>query len=477
MAHSTAEPPAHLIPAAPTLRLPRVELAWVWLAAPPCLAAFVGGFLPLEAVDPWWSLVLGTAPSGASDPIVFTPLVGPAANVQWLAHRALAGLHAAGGVGALLALRSIILALSLALLQLLVLQTGHPASRAALAATLALPTVIAGAAVRPQLFAIPLFVAILLLGGPRADRRRTPLALAAAVALWANVHGSFVLAPIALLVLAAAGPWRLAALRLRLAGIALAAALLDPWAAGVYSAAVQVAQANGTGTSSLALEWRPLDPLSLPGLFFLLQAGAAIVAILRLRRACPLEWLVLAIPLALLALTGGRHTLWFALAIGPLAAGALSSPAARPAAYSTATSLVVAALLLLGVVGVLRPLGDGAQQLAPETPIEAADRLTMTDARRVFAFSDWGGYLAWRLRPDGRVYVDDRFEQHSADLWARYRSISRAEPGWERLLDEADVDALALEVRQQGPLVAAADRSPAWRPVHRDERSAVFVRR
>lgn len=457
--------------------LPRVETTAVWLAAPPALAGLVGGFLPLEAIDPWWSLLLGAAPAGGPDPIVFTPLVGPPANVQWLAQRLLAGLYELGGFGLLLAVRAFVLVLTLATAELVALRHGAGARAASLATLLILPTVLAGAAVRPQLLAVPLFALLLVLGGPLVERHWAPFALGGAVALWANVHGSFVLAPPVLALLALGGPRRLAAVRLRLAALALLAGLANPWGLAIYPAVLEVTRSNGGGASSLALEWRPLDLQSSPGIFFLLQLGLAGLSFVRTRRARGLGWALLAAPLAALALTSGRHTIWFGLAVVPLVATGLAGAGAANGRRSRLNAPLVSSLALLGLVGLGQPFAGANRPLAPETPIELADRLAATEADRLFAFSDWGGYLAWRLRPAGRVYIDDRFEQHSPEVWASYRSISRAEPGWQERLDEAGVDALALEPRQQAPLVAAVERSESWQTIYRDEASALFVRR
>lgn len=455
--------------------LPRIEAGAVWLAAPMALAAFVGGFLPLEAIDPWWSLLLGSAPSGGADPIVFSLPVGPAANVQWLAQRALAGLYHIGGFGLLLAGRGVVLALTLALAELLALREGADPRRAGLIGLVTLPTAVAGAAVRPQLLALPLFGATLLLGGPLVERRWTPFALLGTVALWANLHGSFALAGPVLVVLALGGPRRLVPARLRLAALTLVAGLVNPWGPAIFPAVLETTRANGGGAGSLALEWRPLDLVSLPGLFFGLQVGLVGLGLARGRDSGGLPWAPLIGLLAAFALGSGRQTVWLGLAVAPLAIHAL--PEATGGARRWPAAGLLGGLALLALAGLGHPFLDPDRQLAPETPVALANRLDGAGARRLFAFSDWGGYLAWRLRPDGRVYIDDRFEQHGPETWATYRSISLAEPGWQERLDRLGVDALALDARQQAPLAAAAERSDAWQLVYRDEAGALFVRR
>jgi hypothetical protein len=440
------------------------------------LAAFVGGLLPLEAIDPWWSLLLGVAPPGGPDPIVFTPLVGPAVNAQWLGQRVLAAVYACGGVGLLLAFRATVLALVATIGELLVIRAGADARQAGLATMLILPTLVSGAAVRPQLLAIPLFALVILVGGTWPTRRWAPAAVAAITVLWANVHGSFVLAALALALLSVGGPPRVARIRLCLALVALVAGLVNPWGVAMFAAVLEVTKANGGGASSLALEWRPLDLLSMPGFFFLLQIAAASLGVRRSRRATCVAWVVLALPLAALGLGSGRHTVWVALATLPLVALAL--PRAHESERRSALAIpMVAALAILALVGLSNPLVASDRRLAPDTPVELADRAASAGVGRLFAFSDWGGYLAWRLRPTGRVFIDDRFEQHPTERWASYVSISRAEPGWQEELDAMGADALALDRHGQAPLVAAAERSADWRLAYDDAQGVLFVRR
>jgi hypothetical protein len=472
-----------------SLRL-QPSLTLVWLAAPIALALFAAGLFQAEPIDIWWCLLLGSAPPGSPDPVVFTPLAPLDANAQWLAQRWLAQLFGLGGMGLLLVTRALLLGLTVGLTLWLAVGSGSSPRQAALAIVPALPIILAGGALRPQLFALPLFALVLLLGGLYHRRRGAPLAVALAVGLWANLHGSFVLAPVALALLAAGAlrpsrfePGRAplfvdrpeAAARLRLTVVAALAALANPWGVGIYQSALQVALANGGGgLRGIAGEWKPLDPTSFWGLLFVVVSLCA--ALGAVRSPSSRAWIPLALGLGALGLSGARHITWFAVAAMPLAALALPRLASAAPGRPGLNAFLLASLTALAVAGLLQPALRPERQLADGTPVALGDLLAESKARRIFAYSDWSGYLAWRLRPEARLFVDNRFEQHPRPIWEQYVAISRAEGDWAAELDTLGVDALALDTVKQAPLIAAARASGGWRELAAADQQLVLLR-
>ena len=74
------------------------------------------------------------------------------------------------------------------------------------------------------------------------------------------------------------------------------------------------------------------------------------------------------------------------------------------------------------------------------------------------------------------MFVDNRFELHSAEVWREYTAISVGHVSWERRLDAHGVTRLALSPTSQAGLIAAVQESPRWRLTYQDEQALVFAR-
>jgi hypothetical protein len=197
---------------------------------------------------------------------------------------------------------------------------------------------------RPELFALFLLVALLaVLTRYRDERRPFTLAWIFPIALlWANCHGSFVLAPLVAGLFAAGEALQAAlaargetpATRLRAACrysapyaaaavLALLASLLNPRGAGLLRFATDV---QGSGAiRSMIKEWLPtLHPLfvATPAFRIFVAAAAALVAVLvALRRHVTATDLLLVALFGGLALQRNRHVVWFGFAMLVVVAG------------------------------------------------------------------------------------------------------------------------------------------------------------
>jgi hypothetical protein len=335
--------------------------------------------------------------------------------------------------------------------------------------------------------------------------------------LWANLHSGFLVGVIICgLFFAgeAVDSWRSregAMPRRRLTALAVAIgagsvlAVINPF--GIQTVLFSL----GTLTSPLIQnniqEWASPDFHSMAGLLveamvFLLLAGLATGRV----RARTSEWL-LAFALLYLALSSQRHVPLFVLAAAPLMARcgqALLSLASsmlppadrRPAvqaairwtpAQRTAPTLALGAinLALLIVVGAgmiayravpnLRPATEAAAMRAA-LPVQATEALQrLGRPLRVFNYYDYGGYLIWRLFPDGgRVFIDGRVEVYGSEVFGRYLRVSYLASGWQEVLLQSHPDAIVLPSGH--PLVGILERDQEWTLLSQDGVATVFTR-
>ena len=148
------------------------------------------------------------------------------------------------------------------------------------------------------------------------------------VVLWANLHGTFFLAPLVLGLAWIAdeveGAPR-AGTTLAVGAASLAATLVNPFGLRVWAYALSIST-NGQ-ISRLLTEWQPPNVRHVDDLIFFASV-AAVIAVLA-RRSRPVPWTLL-LPLGVffvVALTATRNVLWWALAVPPILAAILAKPA------------------------------------------------------------------------------------------------------------------------------------------------------
>jgi hypothetical protein len=139
------------------LRAPTLEHLWLGLAV--LAAALTCALQPLESIDYWWSVRLGSlirqlGAIPADDPIFYTPIQTPIIDGQWLARVILSFLHDVGGVQLSLALRTVVAVIAALLLTRACRRAGVGPRLAPVVATFAIILFVPGLAIRPQLLAV-----------------------------------------------------------------------------------------------------------------------------------------------------------------------------------------------------------------------------------------------------------------------------------------------------------------------------------
>ncbi len=413
------------------------------------------------------------------DLFTFTMSGAPWRNQQWAAQVLLAGIHAAGGWGALVVVRALLVGglVGATFLRVRARRVAPvPAILLTFAPLLVCITMPGSLSMRPQLFAAPLFVAAGVLLAGRLEHPRRLWWIPFIGIAWANLHGSFVLLPVlcAIAFVADVVSHRAVAWRAGLlAVVTLATPLVTPWGAGSYAYVYDLVTAPIV--RQVIDEWKPILQQGVAGVLFLAALALVLAVVLRRRRTLALEdWLVLAVFTAL-PLLSGRNTVWWALAVPVAVAPALAGEAHASGWSRSAVRVVAAGLGALLVLALVRvAVGPPSALLAGAPPgITAALRETPPGSR-VFS-GRWGSWLEVSV-PADRYFVDSRAELFSPAVWEDFFRISEASTGWREALDRWQIDVIVASRAHQSALIAALADDHDWRAVHQDADGVVFER-
>lgn len=343
--------------------------------------------------------------------------------------------------------------------------------------------------VRPQLAGLACFGVVLIVATASIGRRWhwwvTPLVFA----IWANVHGSFLMG-LGLLGFMSVGRlfdviWRTgrisAALRdaearrlILLTQLSAAAVLLNPYGIGLYG---EVFHITGNPNLNDLFEWEPMSLRMQQG-----QAAAAItIGLFLLYRMSPRrvtcgEVLSL-IGFGLAMLWTSRLINWWA----PLAAYYIGVHLAairwknfgRPTVEPVRSGMnSVVAVGLAWIFFAFTPFGvvlmhgqpkdsQVARQrflkaVSPTTPLAVTGHLRAEPpVGQVFNTYEWGDYLIWAGPKEMQVFVNSHAHLVPNEVWKDYIQISSAAGNWEQKLDQYNVNTIVVDTTQRTALISA----------------------
>src|SRR5439155_19696767 len=332
---------------------------------------------------------------------------------------------------------------------------------------------------RPQLFALPLFILAAWILQTRATHPRRLLTLPLVGILWANVHGSFVLLPVLILIAATddvVGRDPLKRLTVPLTVVCAITPLATPWGLRTYSYVVALSSSNAI--HGLVQEWQPL--------YMHWQAGTvsaptpilsgSILLKHRSRRPTLGETIGL-IAFTLLAVWSARNVIWWALYAPPVLGALLRGWHPGEHDAPPATIAIAPLLLLFALVGVLRVLiAEPSTALLEDAPVgvTTAVQHATIEGQRLFDGS-WGSWFEFAL-PGVPVFLDARGEMTPNSVWQDYALVMSAHPGWQAVLDRWNVGVVAVPYGGGPPLMDAMERDPRWSLVYQDPDGEVFSR-
>jgi hypothetical protein len=442
---------------------------------------------PLSTIDLAYQvragdLMLATRHLLGVDVFTFTAGGHPWLNQQWGAELVFALLHRAGGWALLIVVRAALGGVIAWFLYLSCRSRGAGVKRAAALTIAGMALAFPGMILRPQLLGLALFAATVWLAGDRSRRPRSVWIVPVLVIPWANLHGSFVLAPV-ILGLAALEDVHLrspSAGRTALAAAAAAlAATANPFGLRVWSYALGITT-NSQVTDSI-VEWRPPTIRTGVGALFFLSAAAVLLMLARRGARTPWPQLVTLALFFAIGLFAVRGVYWWALVVPPVVAQLLWPEGRRAAGTDLpAANMAVAALLVVLGVAFLPWWRSGgsanATRLLADAPqgVTRALRGALGPGDRPFNPQIWGSWLEFSF-PDHRWFVDARIEVFPVPVWRDYDRVSGGIEGWQAILHRWGVTVVVVDRRQQAALIPRILRDPGWRLVYEDAEGLVFT--
>jgi hypothetical protein len=411
-------------------------------------------------------------------------------NHEWGAEVLAAWAFGAAGNAGLVSLKLLIVGSVLLLLNAALRQEGiHSAFLRDVTAGVAIVITLSQAHhVRPQLFSLLLFSALLsCLLSVRRGSYRSLLILPALFAIWANLHGGWIVGGAVVVVWAAAlliAGDRLEALLLIVAGaLSFLATLVTPYGLGLW----EFLRATVGLSRPEIIEWQPVYSTGweFVALWFIAFTIMTAGLVFSGRRSIRAERLATGLALAVASLKVARLLAFFGLAsvflFAPLIGQAYQqrraarsfgrSPALRLGFVGAACAL---AFFTLGIVynnfGHLRL--DAASLPEPEA---VALLHHQPAGKRVLVWFNWGEYAIWHLSPRMQVSIDGRRETvYSEKLQTRHFDFYFDRPGGTTLPNDLGADYVWI------PRILPAARrlrsDSGWQPIFEGKQSVIFER-
>jgi hypothetical protein len=412
----------------------------------------------------------------------------PWINHEWMAEVAMASVYGALGPLGLNLLRLGCLALIAALIWRRLAAFNPPARVLDALIVVAMLGVQSRAEqVRPQLFSLLLFSVLLTIvtDVDRTSDRWRLLILAPLMALWANLHGGWIVG------LECLATWAGCKLlferatsrqRITLIAAVMSAALataLNPYGVRLWWFLLDTVRVSRPYIE----EWQPVYRLQgWAWLFWLLPASLAVLAAIRSKFRLEPRYGALVLFLAVTSLVVSRLDAFFTLAVAflmaePLAANwrhRVSDVTAQRRIQLLRPALVVVVItVLLFVASRAAHIQIGHPPMPEREATEFVQRAGLQG--RVLVWFDWGEYVIWHFSPRLRVSIDGRRETvYSDELIASHMAFYLGDASAMGLPTRIAAD--YIWVPKWIPVVAKL-RESGWVPVFEGPQSVIMTRR
>ena len=448
-------------------------------------------------------LILATHAAPVRDPYSFVAPDKPWYAWEWLSDIAFASVHAAAGLKGVALLSGSIICLAMMLLFRHMLWRGAGIHVAILLTVLAVGASSVHFLARPHIFTTLLAVVTMwMLDHDWVNPGRRVWLLVPVAAVWANLHGGFLVLIVGLGVFSASallrGDRQRAYRYAGLTGACSAATLINPYGWNLHLHIWNYMRADWLLKSIdefLSPVFRSEAMFKFEVLLFL---GLAVI--LHLIRSGRYRDALLIAFWAHAALTSIRHVTIYAIAVAPPVAEQIGSAwdrwtaaSARASAkgilrdllrefqgHATRTSIWVPVFLC-----VLAFSGWGGQwptdfpkEKFPLDLFARNERLIAGPGHenaRILNADHWGGYLIYKFGPSRHLFIDGRSDYYGPQVVKDYVALRSAASNWQELVNRYKFD-FAL-IPHDWPLAGALKRSGDWALRDQDNQGFLFERR
>ena len=460
---------------------------WTFLAvALPVLASVLA---PMSTVDLTYHLragreILAKGVIPTVDSWTFTTAGTPWFDQQWGAQVVLRLTETVGYWTGLVLLRAALTATIVGSLFVIARRRGLDMRRAAVLALAAFVVASPAMALRPQLLGMACFAVTLLAVTERHRLPRAVWIIPVVTVIWANLHGSFFLAP---LVLGLA--WiedvrdrRRSARFTMVAGlVSAAAACLTPFGPAVWGYVAGLS--SNSEVTTQVTEWQPTSLHDAPGILFFGSALAVAFLLARRGRRAPWPTLLWLGAFFAIGVYAQRGIAWWPLAavaaIVPLMGPHADPDRIDPPRIRRVNAAIVIALAAIGIalLPAWRPIDPGTRApagLLTDAPpgLTAALREIVRPGDRILDAQAWGSWLEYTF-PDATVAVDSRVEFFPPQVWRDYESVLFGREDAPAVLSRWRANLAALEPTQSE--TRAGLERLGWRVTYSGEDGVLLI--
>ena len=364
---------------------------------------------------------------------------------------------------------------------------------------------------RPQIVGLLFYAVLISILLRREWSNKNWVVVPAMFALWANMHGSFIVG-MGLLGCFVVGRgvdlvrrtgkveilFRDNKLRrlVLLTELGAVAALLNPYGLNLYSEVFSFG--NNPNLQSI-IEWQSLQIRMAQGQAAAI-AGLILFLVYRIspRRVSTAEVLTLAV-FGAAALWTSRMLVWWGPLAGCFAAihagaawrkwqGGDASP--EPAPRASLWTIVMMGIVFiffelshLGTATLALAAGKDIEKVTDRVPVSRLTPVAATEYLKehppeglVFCTYEWGDYLMWAGPRDMKVFVASHCHLVPEDVWDDYMGIVQMQGSWLAMLKRYGINTVVIDEEYREPMVMRLHEEKDWKLLFRQDGQAIFQR-